>query len=86
MLKLLDWLARFWRRLNKILAKEYFGRLRIVRKVNDLFKEDLNIVNVGLELFYRDLRNQERRVIQVDWRPLAGGDKKMVALLEKLQY
>lgn len=56
-----------------------------MKKVNELFEKELKIVNVGLELFYRDLRKQDYKVVHVDWRPVAGGDKKMASLLSRLQ-
>ncbi|NMB08807.1 MAG: fdrA domain protein [Tissierellia bacterium] len=54
-------------------------------KINKLFEKELKIINIGLELFYRDLKKQKYSVIHVDWRPIAGGDKKMASLLSKLQ-
>ena len=46
-------------------------------KVNELFKTPLRVVNVGLESFYEELRSQEVEAIHVEWRPPAGGNKKM---------
>lgn len=43
--------------------------------------QDIRVVNVGLEGFYDELREQGVQSIQVDWRPPAGGD---VALIDKL--
>lgn len=43
--------------------------------------QSLSVVNIGLEGFYDDLTEQGTPVIQVDWRPPAGGD---VALIDKL--
>ncbi|MBZ2175186.1 hypothetical protein K8M07_07940 [Schnuerera sp. xch1] len=54
-------------------------------KINELFDKELKIINIGLETFYRDLKNQEHPVIHVDWRPTAGGNKKMESFLSKLQ-
>lgn len=54
-------------------------------KVNELFNKELKVVNIGLESFYRDLKAQDISVIHVDWRPVAGGDKKMASILEKLK-
>ncbi len=42
-------------------------------------------VNVGLESFAASLRAQDAPVIQVDWRPPAGGDEKLMALLERMR-
>lgn len=43
--------------------------------------QSLNVVNIGIEGFYNDLNAQGTPVVQVDWRPPAGGD---VALIDKL--
>ncbi len=45
----------------------------------------LAAVNVGLESFYLSLVQQEARAVQVNWRPPAGGDDKMLAILAKLK-
>ncbi len=46
---------------------------------------ELRVVNLGLELFANDLRSLGVPVVQVDWRPPAGGDRKMASLLQRLQ-
>lgn len=56
-----------------------------VAKISDLFKQDLKIINMGLESFYNDLKKQDIKVLHVDWRPPAGGNKKMISLLNKLR-
>ncbi|HML54199.1 MAG TPA: DUF3164 family protein [Solidesulfovibrio magneticus] len=43
--------------------------------------QELNVINVGLEGFYSELKEQNVPTVQVDWRPPAGGD---VALIDKL--
>ena len=42
------------------------------------------VVNVGLELFAGELARRGVPVTHVDWRPPAGGDARLVALLERL--
>ena len=42
------------------------------------------VVNVGLESFYDSLLAQGAQGVQVDWRPPAGGDEGLLALLEKM--
>lgn len=54
-------------------------------KINELFKKELRVVNIGLESFHQDLKKQEAPGIHVDFRPVAGGNKKMAALLSKLR-
>jgi len=46
---------------------------------------DFAAINVGLESFMESLKVQEARVIQVDWKPAAGGDTDLMALLEKMK-
>ena len=54
-------------------------------KVNELFNTDLKVVNIGLETFYNDLKEQEVPVIHIKWRPKAGGNKKLASLLSRLK-
>lgn len=54
-------------------------------KINELFKKDLKVVNIGLESFYNDLKKQEVPVTHVNWRPSAGGNKKLASLLSRLK-
>jgi FdrA protein len=42
-------------------------------------------VNVGLERFADSLAAQEVEVIQVNWRPPAGGDERLLEILERLR-
>ena len=41
-------------------------------------------VNLGLKDFTKSLRDQGAQVVQVDWRPTAGGDPEMIDLLSKI--
>ena len=42
-------------------------------------------VNVGLESFTESLIDQNAQVIQVDWRPPASGDEKLMGILERMK-
>lgn len=42
-------------------------------------------INVGLESFTESLKSQEAQAIQVDWKPAAGGNSDLAALLEKMK-
>lgn len=44
----------------------------------------LYAINVGLPIFTQSLQEQEVRVLQVDWKPPAGGNERLLGLLEKL--
>ncbi len=55
-----------------------------VKNINKLFKEDLSAVNLGLESFADNLKNEGVKAIQVQWKPPAGGNKEIAGLLDKL--
>ncbi|MCC7359672.1 MAG: acyl-CoA synthetase FdrA [Anaerolineales bacterium] len=50
-----------------------------------LARAPLAAVNVGLESFAASLAGQGAQVVQLDWRPPAGGNEKMMALLAKMK-
>lgn len=45
----------------------------------------LSAINVGLEAFYDSLVAQGAVAVHVDWRPPAGGNEKLLTLLEKMR-
>ena len=47
--------------------------------------QPLAAINAGLETFTESLIAQDARVIQVDWRPPASGDEKLMAILERMK-
>ena len=51
----------------------------------DSFQGSLSVINVGLETFYDGLVAQGATAVQVEWRPPAGGNEKLLALLEKMR-
>jgi FdrA protein len=51
----------------------------------EVLDSPLAAVNVGLESFTESLQAQGAPVIQVDWRPPAGGDEKLMAILERMR-
>jgi hypothetical protein len=59
--------------------------VRNVKKILRLFQEDLVVVNLGLEAFAEALRKEEVKVLQMNWRPPAGGDQRLIALLDRLE-
>lgn len=44
-----------------------------------------SIINVGLESFYNSLIDQGAKAIQTNWRPPAGGDQKLMAILKRMK-
>lgn len=55
-----------------------------MNKINELFSKELKVINIGLESFHQDLKSQKVDSIQMNWRPTAGGNEKMMALLARL--
>jgi len=50
------------------------------------FARSVAAINVGLEVFFDSLEIQGASVVQVDWRPPAGGNEKLMSLLSQLKY
>ena len=51
----------------------------------NVLHQPLAAINVGLESFTQSLAAQDAPVIQVDWRPPAGGNQKLMAILERMK-
>ena len=49
-----------------------------------LFSQPIRVINLGLELFALELQAADVTVVHVDWRPPAGGDPHLLALLARL--
>ena len=49
-----------------------------------LLREKPKVINVGIASFYEALKNQGAEVVQVDWKPPAGGDHDLIKLLQRL--
>jgi len=50
-----------------------------------LFNKELSVVNIGLELFTATLSQQKVPTVQVAWRPPAGGNRPLAALLAQTE-
>lgn len=53
-------------------------------KIMKLFQSELVVVNVGPKLFAEALEKQNYKTVQVDWKPIAGGDREMQEILAVL--
>ncbi len=51
----------------------------------EAFHAPFAAINVGLESFAESLQAQGASVVQVDWRPPAGGNERLMALLAKMK-
>jgi FdrA protein len=50
-----------------------------------ILAEPLRVINIGLALFAESLEADGVPVVHVDWRPPAGGDARLAALLATLE-
>ncbi len=53
-------------------------------KILNLFRSELITVNVGPKLLATSLEMQGYKTYQVEWKPMAGGDKEMQEILNLL--
>jgi hypothetical protein len=61
------------------------GPDQLTSSAHALLAEPPRVVNVGLELFARDLASQGTKVVHVRWSPPAGGNPQLASLLDKLR-
>jgi FdrA protein len=52
---------------------------------SSVLREPLSAINVGLESFTESLTAQGAQVIQVDWKPPAGGNERLMAILQRMK-
>jgi len=52
---------------------------------NNLLNSKIQVISLGLQSFSDALKNQNVTVTHVDWKPPAGGDMKMLAMLNLLK-
>ena len=52
--------------------------------LDTLLRRPLSVINLGLDVFALDLQAAGVPVVHVDWRPPAGGDPRLLALLARL--
>lgn len=50
-----------------------------------LFRDKLRVINMGLDAFGEALLAEGAEVVLMDWRPPAGGDPKLIAILDRLR-
>jgi len=51
---------------------------------HDLLNSKLNVINVGLDIFFQSLRDQMVNTVQVDWKPTTKLDKETEDILSKI--
>jgi FdrA protein len=59
----------------------------VIGKPVDLetLKKPMQAINVGLESFSENLKDQNAPHVQVDWKPPAGGNEKLAGILERMK-
>ncbi|MFQ5921489.1 MAG: acyl-CoA synthetase FdrA [Anaerolineales bacterium] len=62
-----------------------FTRREVKRVEADFLSRPVAAINVGLESFYDSLREQGAKAVHVDWKPPAGGDERLQAILQKMK-
>jgi FdrA protein len=59
---------------------------RELKTINvEFLSQPVAAINVGLESFYDSLREQGAETVHVDWKPPAGGDERLQAILQKMK-
>ncbi len=56
-----------------------------VRPINELFRGELSVINMGLDGFAENLEHEGVAVARVAWKPPAGGNPKLVEMLSRLE-
>lgn len=86
---LVDSGARICRSLQELVGWVALSLSEAVPQVKpvalELGRRPLAAINVGLEIFSESIVRQDGRAVQVDWRPPAEGDQKLMEILEKLR-
>ncbi len=68
-------------------ALEYINSNKELKASNHnrgLLNDELKVINMGLESFANTILKHNGQVVQYNWAPIAGGDKKMQNLLDTL--
>ncbi len=65
---------------NGAVSEDTFKKVEL-----SVLKQPLAAINVGLESFTESMTAQQAQVIQVDWRPPASGNEKLMAILERMK-
>jgi hypothetical protein len=55
-----------------------------VSRIGELLASNISVINIGVASFGENLRSRGVRVTQVDWKPPAGGDERLAALLSRI--
>ena len=56
----------------------------MVEKILKLFKSELKVINIGLEFFYKSLKDQNVTAVHVVWQPPPKIEKDLQDILDKI--
>jgi len=57
---------------------------RVVQKILDLFKSELKVINIGLEIFNEAMEAQGAKSVHVTWKPAPKLEKEYEDILSKI--
>ena len=74
-------------RILRALNERGIAEAKPIGKPVDLatIKREMQAINVGLESFSENLKDQEAPHVQVEWKPPAGGNERLMNILEKMK-
>ncbi|MEG0678458.1 MAG: DUF1116 domain-containing protein, partial [Carnobacterium sp.] len=55
-----------------------------MNKIEELFNNEVNVINVGIDFISSDIKKQGAVATQLDWTPPARGNVELLALLDSL--
>ena len=55
-----------------------------MNKSRPVIEREIQVINIGIDRFADDMKQAGVPVIQMDWRPPAGGNKRLIDLLDRL--
>ena len=68
--------------------REYKGEIKPLPElspaISELLSEKPRIVNIGIKGFTEPVHKYGGKVVQFDWKPIAGGNQKLIKILQKL--
>lgn len=53
--------------------------------ISEILGKEIKLINIGASIFKDDLELQGMEVVQVDWKPPAGGKKELIEALDKIK-
>ena len=53
--------------------------------IRSLFDNPVRVITLGIPTFAEELRKQGVATTEVDWKPPAGGNEKVLALLDRIR-